>query len=288
MALRIQLQGGLGNQLFIWAMAHQLITNSNKNIQIVYSTDRNSRTDRPLELDRLKDYCEHNISIKEIGSLGLFLRLIDKISNISCFQTFNLYKIFRVHTYQSPYDLPTDDVKSLLLRGFFQNVKVAESNKDILRRELLACLSQIESIPNPLERKRDRVLHIRRGDTANISATWGMLDLTYYSGILADSQSMSICTDDSDFEKAIKSHFPLAEVLTPKNGDAWQTLKVMYEAEKLVMANSTLSWWSGWLASEDPSKEIYFPIPWRPEGTLITSNLIFDGAIPIKARFGME
>jgi hypothetical protein len=288
MALRIQLQGGLGNQLFIWAMAHHLIANSNKKIQIVYWTDGDSRDDRPLELDRLKDFCNHDISIKKMRFLGLFLKVIDKISSIRFLQNFNFYRFFRVYPDQNSYDLPNDDIKSGLLRGFFQNVKVAESNKDTLRRELLECLSQVESIPNPFGRTRDWVLHIRRGDTTDMSAEWGILNLAHYSSILADSQRMSICTDDVYFEKAINSHFPLAEVLTPENGDAWQTLKVMYEAKKLVMANSTLSWWSGWLASQDPGKEIYFPTPWRPESTVGTTSLIFDRAIPTKANFGME
>lgn len=269
-------------------MAHHLISESDQKIQIVYSTDRNSRTDRPMELKRLKDHCNHNISLKKIWALGYFLKVIDKLSNLKTLKSLDVYRFLKVYSDQNPYDIPAVRIESGLLRGYFQNIKIIEANKENLYRELFDCLSSVENIPKRSGRDRSEVLHIRRGDTTDIGTEWGILDFEYYERVLTDPQSMTICTDDIEFAKELRMRYQEAEILTPEDGDAWQTLKVMFEAKKLVMANSTLSWWSGWMASQNPTKEIYFPFPWRPEDPSITFNLIFDGALLTDSRFGLK
>ena len=49
-------------------------------------------------------------------------------------------------------------------------------------------------------------------------------------------------------------------VFSSKNSTAWQAIKMMAMADSLVLANSTLSWWGGFLAS-NRGKIVYSPSP---------------------------
>jgi hypothetical protein len=87
--IRVQLHGGLGNQLFIWAMAHEISVSTGSKVQLEYVKDRYQRDDRPIEIERLLESCQHKISINQSRSVGIFLRLLDKLGLYS-----KIYNVF--------------------------------------------------------------------------------------------------------------------------------------------------------------------------------------------------
>lgn len=266
--IRLELQGGLGNQLFIWAMAHHLSAHFNEHVRILYPLSKKNRLDRPCEIAGLLKQCDHNVSLFESKSLGFVTRLIDKIDSIQ-----NLKKIAKldqigIFTESFSSDAKSDYKKSpKLIRGYFQNASMIDSITDGIRDELN---SYLESISLPISVKVQEIeitAHIRRGDTKSISQDFGVLSFEYYKEKLGSHPNAAICTDElSDFE-GFHREFPDALIITPNESDSWQTLKILSRAEKLIMANSTLSWWGAWIAKQGENSEIVFPFPWRPTET---------------------
>jgi hypothetical protein len=281
--IRLQLQGGLGNQLFIWAMAHELALANGLRIKIVYVNDGIQRLDRPPELSELIRNCEHPISLNQSKILGLLFRTIDKLSTRTQIMSTMISRMFGVYTCQTTYEIP--DFKSRhprILRGFFQDISMIENNTKILRAEIEKTLQRM---PDSNTGEGEVVLHIRRGDTRAISKSWGVLTDEYYLKIAEGSKGVVICTDDITERENLMRKFPNATILTPMNKTTWETLKILASAKELVMANSTLSWWAAWLSLNQYGTKVYFPTPWHPNEKNAFEKLVIPGSIYTVAEY---
>jgi hypothetical protein len=269
--IRVQLQGGLGNQLFIWAMAHELERTTGCEIQIKYVRDKLQRADRPIEIYSLLQHCNHAISINESKNLGFILRIIDKPVKLSKFISRVCQKILGIYDCQSSSEVPNFAGKRpRILRGYFQNVEMVERNSSVILEELGAALEMISTC---LLEKATTVMHIRRGDTKVISESWGVLSSAYYLKIVDQTKSLIICSDDDSISSLFAGEFPNATFLSPSNSSTWEALKILISGNQLVMANSTLSWWAGWLKAKKDPKSVFFPDPCRPLERITFENL---------------
>ena len=118
------------------------------------------------------------------------------------------------------------------------------------------------------------VVHIRRGDYAS-NGDFGLLGPQYYTDALAILESkvgqrpIWIFSDDS---REARSMLPKADrVLGPELG-ASETLTLMSKGSGLISANSSLSWWAGWLS--DPRCHIIAPDPWFAQIELDSGSLL--------------
>jgi hypothetical protein len=281
--IRVQLHGGLGNQLFIWAMAHEISLSTGSKVQLEYVTDRNQRNDRPIEIESLFNACPHKISINQSRSMGIFFRLLDKIGLYSKTLQGILKEIIGIYDCKTSYEIP-DFSKRIprFVRGYFQSAEMVGRNKEIIEREINSAF-RAEGLFQ--ENHADMVLHIRRGDTREISKYWGVLSLNYYLKQVDINLPFTISVDDAKEIKVLGRHFPNATFLTPDNSTTWQTLKILSEASTLIIANSTLSWWAAWIKSNTNPKNIYFPDSWRPNDRKTFESLRIDCAHIIKSDF---
>jgi hypothetical protein len=261
--IRVQLQGGLGNQLFIWAMAHELERTTGCEVQIEYVRDKFQRIDRPIEVYRLFQHCDHAISINESRILGLVLRVLDKGIK-HCKLLSKIYqKVLGIYDCQSSYEVPSfAGKKPRIIRGYFQNLEIVERNSSVILEELGAAL---ELVSARILEEDTTVMHIRRGDTKAISESWGILSSDYYLKIVDQTKSILICSDDETTARLFVGEFPTATFLSPSNTSTWESLKILITGNQLVMANSTLSWWAGWLKAKKDPRLVFFPDPWRPQ-----------------------
>lgn len=269
--IRVQLQGGLGNQLFIWAMAHELERTTGCEVQIKYVRDRSQRVDRPVEVYRLLQHCDHAIAINESWILGALLRAIDKGVKHSKFISKIYQGILGIYDCQSSYEIPSfTGKKPKMIRGYFQNREMVERNSLVLLEELG---TELESVNVRLLQENTMVMHIRRGDTRTISKSWGILSTEYYLKLARQSESLLICSDDDSTAQLFAGEFPTAIFLSPSNTSTWESFKILTTGNQLVMANSTLSWWAGWLKAKKDPKSVFFPDPWRPQERITFENL---------------
>jgi hypothetical protein len=215
--------------------------------------------------------------------MGVFFRLLDKLGLYSKYLQGVLKGIIGVYDCKTSYEIP-DFSKRIprFVRGYFQSAAMVGRNKVIIEQEINSVL-RAEGLIEEIH--TDLVLHIRRGDTREISKYWGVLSLDYYLKLVDNNLPITISVDDTKEIKVLERHFPNATFLTPDNSTTWQTLKILSEARTLIIANSTLSWWAAWIKSNTNQKDIYFPDSWRPNDHKTFESLRIDCAHIIKSDF---
>ncbi|MFZ5553787.1 MAG: alpha-1,2-fucosyltransferase [Bacteroidota bacterium] len=151
--------------------------------------------------------------------------------------------------------------------GFFQ----CEEYFSEYSNEIRSFFSLKENVVNKfrenkkyLLEKKYVALHIRRGDyLAHGGEELGGYDMTlpvsYYrdclSQITADEYNVVFVSDDIEF---VKKEFGRKENYFFENNDEITDFQVLLNADVLVIANSSFSWWAAWL-NEKANKKVFAP-----------------------------
>ena len=284
--IRVELQGGLGNQLFIWAMAHRLSEDYKTHIKLIVPRNKLTRDDRLCEIYELNQLCKHDISISKSKYFSFLTKLIDKFSDNTVVKRTNLMKTIRIITQKNTDDYSIEiSQPPRILRGYFQSNELVESIKEEIIDEISKYLHGLEFPENTSQLKINTAVHIRRGDTKAISNEWGILTLDYYENLIKDGNDVVICTDEQVFPNEITKKFHNSVIISAKNSSAWQVLKIISNSQVFVMANSTLSWWGAWIAINTFNTKVFFPEPWRPNNQRVSDSLKMESAILVPSVF---
>lgn len=100
----IPVQGGLGNQLFIFAMAHYLEEEFDLKIVLTFKRDRFNQGHRDNFLPEFIQNCTHNIVIKNGNVTNLLLKIVDKIDSISHKAASSIKQTFKILDFEAPDD----------------------------------------------------------------------------------------------------------------------------------------------------------------------------------------
>ena len=121
-------------------------------------------------------------------------------------------------------------------------------------------------------KKSYNVIHIRGGDTTHreFKHLGTLLSPTYYHSLLGNLDnglSNIIVTDDeywvSQTVKIVK--FPANTIiLGSRKLSSWETLALMSDAELVISANSTLSWWGSYICMKRGGQAV-LPKPWSKD-----------------------
>ena len=299
----VKMNGGLGNQLFIYAFGRSLAYDLNKELY--------------LDLSRYS----YNIHSKHI-SFGL---IPYKIKGIAGYYPLDSYKnrdkrVFEdeIKLYSNGGDLTQKGrfYKDLLfdnmndiqtpayftgdcMAGYDENNRYVitenffKHNKDIIRDDLkfLGDLDdEYKDIAEDIKQHESVALHLRRGDYIN-HPEFGMCSSEYYNDAILEiakhieNPKFFIFTQDYDwFEKNINLNYPYRFVDSKENmkymdHDPAQILHLMSLCKHFVISNSTFSWWGAWL-SENTNKKIIAPSPWFQSRDFLKTETI-DGIEPI-------
>jgi hypothetical protein len=264
--------------------------------------DFEPRADRPFELKSLIESCKHGTTVTKSNKKFLSLRI--KISRIpKKLKLIFLSKVFskitqiNIESKVFSFSLPTDIDRNSLNMGYFQHWKNVINNWKNFGNELIAYLDLVD-IPLNLNSlpSNSVVIHVRQGDLINVKNSMGILDHSYYlraiNKIKENNGNLDfnfiILTDDVSRANDIVVQLKLANfsIFGPDQLNTWQSLKVMSNAKNLIIANSTLSWWGAFIASDKGGKS-YLPTPWFrnwhedvgdafyfPGSNLISSNFL--------------
>ena len=276
MNIYIPCQGGLGNQLFIWAAAHRISTAFNCTLTITYLDNKKNIENR--ELFPLIKFCEHNIKISNSAKFGKILNLHDIIQ----FRMPQLKSSLVINDYKNPHDAPSKfHHKPLITRGYFQNNDLVETVFNQIYPELRAHLSMQS---RTIEMQPHVAVHVRRGDYLKSAEFYGVLTKRYYDKILSREDNYVLFTENRQQVMDFKNDSNLISIIDQRKADVWQTMAMLVEASKLHMANSTLSWWGAKL-SENKKELITMPYPWHNQGHQFQSNLISKKFEIIQSEF---
>jgi len=260
--IRIQIAGGLGNQLFIWAGAHNLYQEFGKPIKLISTIDANAREDRPVELQELSALCSHGIVIENSRFYGFLLRTIDKLRLEKFVISRRALREMGIYTFHNPTSTPNFSFgRPLLIRCYFQRTDIVELHWDSWSRELIEALRNTD-ISNLDLIEPSNAIHFRRGDFMSLSQSHGALSDDFFQKNLTSILPTYICTDERSLKEATVERLKPKAVLTPREANAWQTLKVFCNSANFLGSNSTLSWWAGFLRAKNGQGMSSLPNPW--------------------------
>ncbi len=259
MAKRINITGGLGNQLFQYAYGRKLeIINKKKVIFDIsfFNNINNKDTPRPFLLDRF------NINPKsEFTNIPekYLIRLIKKI----------------FHNITGKYPL-------------YQSEKYFRKIKDIILMEFIPVsplTTKVQDIVNNIRSKNDSVsIHIRRGDYVN-NPHHNLCDLEYYNQAInyikeqIQSPFFFIFSDDIGW---VKQNLKLENCIYISNPDLkeYEEMIIMSQCKNNIIANSTFSWWSAYL-NKNYDKIIIAPKQWTKNKTANQLQILPENWIQI-------
>jgi len=243
------------------------------------------RQDRPFILSPALPHCEHvlNASISNPSNLNESLR-----GNVVTFFEVQgkLLSEAKEHLYEN---FDTSQYDGVF--GFFENSRYVDESWVSFGPELLRSLATIDPFGPLAEGGEYIALHFRRGDFVSQNP-FGLLGKDYYVEALnripsADRAALPIFgfTDDVENVKDLATELGVAQLFGPESSTAWQALKSLSEGKYVIAANSTLSWWAAYIASQS-GRTTYIPRPWFPNwDENIVDCLEFSGANIVTAAF---
>lgn len=267
--------GGLGNQMFQYAIGRHFALKNNTQLLLDTSTfnkkrfrnfRKNKDTTRTYELNAF------NISAKVTSKYEIiYARLIEHI-----FSKFSFLERAYVKQKNNYFDKKVlfNHQKNMYIEGFWQCEKYFEDIKDIIKQDFKIKIKpdkQNEAMLKKIEGTNSICVHIRRGDYATDPRTkenHGLCSLRYYYNsinFIKKRTKNSVFYIFSDDPNWVKNNLKIKDKTTfvDINGvdKAYEDLRLMSNCKHFITANSSFSWWAAWL-SNNPNKIICAPKKW--------------------------
>jgi hypothetical protein len=282
----VKLIGGLGNQLFQYALGRRISIKRNVPLKLDLSD---------FESYQLRQYGLHHLNIVEDiatpEDLARFERNAPKapVNFISQFGAKLFPYYFRYITFVEsglPFDPDVLKIRgNLYLDGYWQSEKYFKEIEGVIRREFT-----VKDRPDPLTEQiaqtisdTDSVcLHIRRGDYVSNSETnkiYGVCSLDYYDTAMRElmrtvmAPHYFVFSDDPQWvQDNLKPGHPTTFVTHNDTSKDYEDLRLMSLCKHFIIANSSFSWWGAWLGAH-PKKLVFSPRAWFQTGGHDTRDL---------------
>ena len=223
----LQIQGGLGNQMFEYAYGYTYAKKHNKKLVLASRHDLHKFFNIPEDYQDAKKY---------LNIIEFFKGAYDeKLSK------------------ETP-DEVMDKGEKLFLKGYFQNEEFFAFEKDEILKLFTyqGKLSQEnQKLVDEMALKNSVSVHFRLGDYLVdvkddiLSNHYYLLAMSYMKQKFPDAY-FYIFSDDTDFvKKNIKIPFEHPIVENNKNDDSFFDMYLMSQCKHNIIANSTFSWWGG-------------------------------------------
>lgn len=271
MSIIVRLQGGLGNQLFQYALG--------KRMALFHKTD--------LKIDAtiFENYPHHAYSISPFNVEESFATK-EEVAPYQRFKTkdgrrWMIYNKLiadgRLYVRETQFNFDPRVFKSkknAYFDGYWQTEKYFKDIEDIIRKEF--------TLKKPLSAKSQEVekeilktnavaLHVRRGLFAShptFSAHHGTSSMDYYGNAVAHIASkvknphFFVFSDDQPWCKEhLKLPYPVTYVDHSTPATDFEDIILMSRCKHNILANSTFSWWGAWL-NTNPNKIVTSPTHW--------------------------
>jgi len=261
----MHLKGGLGNQLFILAAGIRISRLRNRKNLILDTSF--------LGGDRLRDY-----------ALGAYV-LPNKTKLSSGFLHFwvhsnsvprGLKELLKSYSESKDGSLPSSKLKANCYEGYFQTFKEV----DEVRTEMIEILDSVvpfssgENLP-----EKYLAVHLRRGDylQPHTLKKHGLVSASYVKNALygfgenLKALPVLVFSDSLEIAKSELNGIDRDFIfIGPESTEAQDVIRLMSNAQGLVISNSSLSWWGAWLATRrtlDSQVPVAAPSAWFADGS---------------------
>ena len=269
-----QIIGGMGNQMFQYAVGRALALSKNTTFKVDISAFVSYEL-RRYELQRIFR-CPVEIAdasdMREI--LGCYASpIIRKIVARLKLPILRSRKfVVEPHFYYWPgiNQLPQD----CYLVGYWQSEKYFRDVATEIRADFtfLTPMSGLNvDIASQISRVNAVSLHVRRGDYVSnpmTNATHGLCSLDYYKAAIRhvaeriENPHFFIFSDDMAWVKErLGMDFPCQHIEHNKGDESYNDMRLMSLCQHHIIANSSFSWWGAWL-NPNPDKIVVAPKQW--------------------------
>ena len=293
----VELIGGLGNQMFQYAIGRRLSLEKNTELKLDISpfSTYNVHKYELKNFNILEKFCE-NAEIEEFQLLKMnhplkkiYRSILWRLKNKKNLK-FNLIKEPNFH-----YDdnILNNLQGNIYLSGYWQSEKNFTSIEHILREEFrpripLSLESKVvEKNVNDSEYESVSI-HIRRGDyitNPKANVVHGVLPLDYYHRAInlieerIDNPFYYIFSDDPEWvQHNLKINKKCYYVAHNGAEKSYEDMYLMSQCKHNIIANSTFSWWGAWL-NNNSQKIVIAPQKWFATSNFNTRDLIPDSWI---------
>lgn len=249
----VQLIGGLGNQLFQYAMARRISIINNEPIK--------------LNIFPFQQYKLHNYSLKHFNIVENYAT-IEEINAL--FAAGRVVREPYFHFDPQILNAPGD----IYLDGYWQTEKYFKDIEETIRTEFLiktpAELINLTTANNIMD-SNSISLHIRRVDYVTNPAAnkiHGVCSMEYYRKAIIKMTSVIhephfyIFSDDIKWaQENVNIDYPTTFVSQNGPDKNYEDLRLMSLCKHHIIANSTFSWWGAWL-STNKNKIVIAPNRW--------------------------
>lgn len=292
----MRLKGGLGNQLFQYALGRRL--SLMHDAELLFDTSYLANR-MPVQRFTFRDFALGHFPIAGQIATSDDVPLYPAHKPISAVAQKAIHYL-KIRTKGFSYGAEKsflydakvlkNQVRKLYMNGYWQSYRYFDDIEAVIRQDLL--LPELkrplaEPWSDELNTERSVCVHVRRADYLQ-SGYHHVLDKSYIYDAVNEiirrikSPSFFIFSDDLAWCKAhIRLPYPTVfvdDVLAP---DTTLThFALMRQCRHFIIANSTFSWWAAWLSAIDPDQVVITPRRWF-SALIDTNDLIPEGWIRV-------
>ena len=259
-----KLKGGLGNQLFQYAVGRALALHNKLPLKLDLTVFENYKLHNGYRLDQFAIQAGIATENEIINLKGGNNVLFSALRKAGLFKRKSYFKEKR----SSYFDARVFKNNFVYLDGYWQNELYFSNIREVLLREL----SPINSMNDlgcdylePIKKSNSVSLHVRRGDYLNLKNI-NVLDVDYYMKAVeyirknVEKPTFFIFSDDLDWCKKSLG-FLDGCIYVDRTQTEIDDLKLMSFCRHNIIANSSFSWWGAWL-NQNPNKTVIAPKGW--------------------------
>lgn len=286
----IVLKGGLGNQMFQYAMGRSLALRTGAQL-ILLSPSKTAARKYALSVFNISATAASPIQsyALQIASLPFCRRIGNLLLGIISLRT-----VCFIRDREAGFDRSIGDLHgSLVIDGYWQSEKYFLACELAIRNDfrfLSVASLENQTLLDQIARLKAVAVHVRRGDyvsNAQSNYVHGTCSLEYYvaatnimRGRLGDPKFF-VFSDDPDW---VEQHLRLdgsTEIVRINQGSAdFEDMRLMAACKHFIIANSSFSWWAAWLGVH-PDKVVVAPKRWFSNHHANTCDLLPDTWIRI-------
>ena len=261
----IRIQGGLGNQLFQYAL-YKSFEETGQDVRADITAYLDGREERKLELNKL----------------GLKIRKAEK-KELHNYYAENLIwpdKILRYTLGRKKYIKEKSfDFNSNILKltdgyfsGYWQSEKYFKNIENKLRRSITFQEINTNAIIKREQQMKEQnsvSVHIRMGDyLERLEMYGGICTQDYYRRALAymlkhvEAPMFYVFSDEPKKAEIVLKGYNYCMVTENRGGDSYKDMYLMSRCKHHIIANSTFSWWGAWL-DEKANQIVLTPSKWN-------------------------
>ncbi|MBW8015801.1 MAG: alpha-1,2-fucosyltransferase [Planctomycetes bacterium] len=282
----LRLMGGMGNQMFQYAMARTLCLKNGNELIIDPSllSDNESMNSAGLSLRSYAlDVFDIPAQITDSQPVQkvLKVRRQDKLKKAAAILFCSIANKFsgswmvgiverkKVGFDKSLLNLPSE----VYLQGYFPSYKYFVDSEEVIRKEFAFNVEpgqQNRKIIDMISSSNSVSLHVRRGDYVSNEKTkdkFGVCSLEYYKRAVdyisknVEQPHFFVFTNDLDYvEDNLEINCPATFVTENSGSKSFEDMRLMSLCKHNIIANSSFSWWGAWL-NKNPEKIVICPSP---------------------------